>query len=147
MISPELLRRYPHFTPIDEESLKQLAMICSERVYEPGQILFEDHEPADYLYVIVKGEVDLHYTLGSGEQRSIDTLVDGDLIVWSALVEPYRTTASGTAVKRTEVLAIEAAPLRDLCEQNTELGYRLMTQVAKALANRLEGARVQLAAI
>ena len=34
-----------------------------------------------------------------------------------------------------------------LCEQDRLLGYRLMTKVAELLADRLEGARVQLATV
>jgi CRP-like cAMP-binding protein len=147
MISPERIRRYPHFAPIDEQCLKEVAMLAEERTYETGESLFNDNEPADYLLLILDGEVSLNYTLGTGEQRTIDTLVTGDLAVWSALVEPYKTTGEGVATKPTSVVAIEAAPLRRLCEQETELGYRLMTQIARVVSQRLEGARVQLAVV
>lgn len=145
MVSPEMLRRYPFFAPISEESLKQVAMLAEEKRVPAGKTMFYEHDPADHLYVIVKGEVNISYTLGSGEQRVVDTLVDGDLLVWSALVEPYRTTGIGTTSKDTHLIAIEAAGLRKLCAADPELGYRLMSQVVKLLAHRLVGARVQLA--
>jgi len=65
--------------------------------------------------------------------------------MWSALVEPYRTTALGTTTKETHLARIDAVKLRLFCEEEPILGYRLMTQIAKLLAHRLEGARVQLA--
>ncbi|NLF08468.1 MAG: cyclic nucleotide-binding domain-containing protein, partial [Pirellulaceae bacterium] len=81
------------------------------------------------------------------ELRTVDTLVDGDLLMWSALVEPYKATAQATTTKETHLAKIKADKLRALCEEDPMLGYRLMTQVAKMLANRLEGARVQLAVV
>jgi CRP-like cAMP-binding protein len=146
MVSPELLRRFTSFSGLNEALLKQIAMIAEERTVPAGTRLFDEGMPATHLYVIVRGEVNIQYLLGTGEMRTVDTLVDGDLLVWSALVEPYRTTAYGTTTKETHLIAIQADKLRQLCEENPILGYRLMTQVAKLLAHRLENARVQLAA-
>jgi len=85
--------------------------------------------------------------LGRSARRTVDTLVDGDILGWSALVEPYKYTAVGTASKEMQVVSINAKKLRELCDKDPLLGYRLMTQIAKLLAHRLEGARIQLAAI
>ena len=147
MISPEMLRRYPCFVPIDEESLKQVAMISREHHVPADTMMFYEGDPADSLYLIVEGEVNIDYVLGSGERRTVDTLVQGDLLVWSALVAPYRTTGIGTTTKETHLIAIDAGKLRELCERFPLLGYRLMTGVANLLASRLEGARVQLAVV
>ena len=146
MISPELLRRYPYFGGISEESLKAVAMIADEKCVSGGTELFRAGDAADWLNVIVRGEVNIQYELGSGEKRTVDTLVDGDILGWSALVEPHKYTAVCTASKETQLVVIHGRKLRELCEQEALLGYRLMTQIAKLLAHRLEGARVQLAA-
>jgi CRP-like cAMP-binding protein len=147
MISPELLRRYPYFAAVGEESLKQLAMIAEEKDVAAHTEMFHEGDPADYLNVIVTGEVDIQYVLGNGERRTVDTLVGGDILGWSALIEPYKYTAVGTATKDTRLVSLEAKKIRALCDQDPLLGYRLTAQIAKLLGHRLEGARVQLAAI
>lgn len=146
MVSPELLRRYPYFAKVSEETLKQIAMLAEERSYPAGMQLFSQGDPADYLNIIVEGEVQIQYELGSGEKRTVDTLVAGDILVWSALIEPYRTTAIGRTSKPTKVIAIKAKPLRELCDRDPMVGYQLTKEIAKLLAHRLESARVQLAA-
>jgi CRP/FNR family transcriptional regulator, cyclic AMP receptor protein len=147
MISPEVLRRYPYFVGINDESLKQLAMIAEEKTVPADTVMFREGDPASHLSIILKGEVNIQYVLGDDELRTVDTLVEGDLLMWSALVEPYKATAIGTTTKETHLARIDAAKLRILCEQEPILGYRLMTQVAKLLAHRLDGARVQLAVV
>ena len=146
MISPELLRRYPYFAGISDESLKQIAMIAEEKTVAADTVMFHESDPADEFYIIIEGEVNIQYRLGSGELRTVDTLTPGDLLIWSALVEPYRTTAVGTATKDCKLVSVDAARLREICAADPMVGYRLVTQVARLLANRLEGARVQLAA-
>ncbi len=147
MTSPEMLRRWPYFAGISDASLKALAMIAEEKAVAAGTHLFGEGDPAEAMNVIVKGEVNIEYILGDGQRRTVDTLVDGDILGWSALVEPYKYTAIGTATKPTQMITIHAKKLRDLCENDPHLGYQLTTQIAKLLAHRLEGARVQLAAI
>jgi CRP/FNR family transcriptional regulator, cyclic AMP receptor protein len=146
MISPEILRRYPYFGGINDESLKQVAMLADEVTVPAGKQMFNEGDPAQYLYLILRGEVNIQYLLGTGELRTVDTLVDGDLLVWSAMVEPYKTTAVGTTTKETQLVRIAAPRLRALCDKDPLLGYRLTIEVAKLLSHRLESARIQLAA-
>jgi len=147
MISPEVLRRYPYFAGVSEESLKAVAMIADEKAVPAGTQLFSEGDPADSMNIVVHGEVDIQYVLGNGEHRTVDTLVDGDLLCWSALIEPYKMTANGIARKATHLVVIDAEKLRNLSAADPTLGYQLLTQVARLLARRLEGARVQLATI
>jgi len=148
MISPEVLRRYPYFAGIDEASLRQLAMIAEEKQHIPaGARLFSEGEPVKHLDIIVSGEVNIQYLLGNGEMRTVDTLVSGDLLGFSAFIEPYRYTSFGTTTQETTLALIDALKLRDLCNRDPQLGYRLTLEVAKLLAHRLEVARVQLAAV
>ena len=90
--------------------------------------------------------MNIQYLLGNGEMRTVDTLVGGDLLGFSALIEPYKCTGFGTTTQETNLVLIDAPKLRELCNRDPRLGYQLILQVAKLLAHRLEGARVQLAA-
>ncbi len=147
MISPEILRRYPYFADVTEESIREVAMISEEVTFPGGTVLFSEGDKADKLYILVDGEVDIQYTLGSGELRTVDTLVPGELIMWSALVEPYRSTAVGTTRQDSKMIAINGDALRELSEKDHDLGYRMLISLTKLLATRLEGARVQLATV
>jgi CRP/FNR family cyclic AMP-dependent transcriptional regulator len=147
MISPEILRRYTYFAGIGEEGLKQIAMFAEEKSVPANTRIFNEGDPASHMLLIVKGEVNIEFLLGNGELRVVDTVVAGDILGWSALIEPYKMTANGTTVKNTDLVRIDALKLRQLCENDSQLGYRLLTQIAKLLAHRLEGARVQLAVV
>jgi CRP-like cAMP-binding protein len=140
-----MLRRFNCFSPVGEESLKALATIAREECVPAGRQLFGESDPADTLSLIVEGEVDIRYLLGSGESYVVDTLIAGDILGWSALVAPHKMTGIATTRKPTRLIRIQAQPLRELCERDPLLGYRLSTQVIRLLADRLEGARAQLA--
>ena len=46
--------------------------------------MFREGDPASHLSIILKGEVNIQYTLGNDEFGTVDTLVEGDLLMWCA---------------------------------------------------------------
>ena len=146
MISPERLRRFAHCAGATDELLKQVAMLASERPFDAAQRLFEEGMPARKLMMLESGSVDIVHTLGSGTAVIVDTLVGGDLMAWSALLEPHVLTATGIARIAGRLVEIDGEGLRRLCQDNPEYGLTMMTEVAKTLRARLEATRVQLAA-
>ncbi len=147
MVSPEILRRYPYFTGVSEQSLKQVAMISDEKTVHAGEVLFREHEDAATLYVVQEGEVDIKYELGDGSHQTVDTLVGGDLMVWSSLVPPHTTHSIGVARANTRLVAIDAPKLRDLFTADPVLGYQIMAAVATQVSHRLHGARLRIATL
>ncbi len=147
MISPETLRRYPYFAAAQDAGLRNLAMICEEELIPAGTVMYREGDVASKLYILVEGEVDIQYTLGSGELRTVDTIVPGELMVWSALVEPYKSTAVVTTRQETKVIAMDAVKLREFCSSDHEVANEVLLHLTKLLATRLEGARIQLATI
>ncbi len=146
MVSIEVLRLFHYFAGVSPESLKAVAAITDERAFPAGQPLFREGEPAQALYILRAGEVDIVYQHHVDEGRVVDTVVAGDLIGWSSLVEPYRCTA--TAIPRTagRAVRIDAVGIRNLCARDHSLGYHLLKELAGTLSRRLQGALVQLAA-
>jgi CRP/FNR family cyclic AMP-dependent transcriptional regulator len=147
MISPERLRRYPHCAGAPDDLLKSVAMLARERPFKAGERLFEEGATATRLMFLEAGAVDIVYRLGDNREVTVDTLVEGDLMAWSALLEPYRLTATGIAVKDGLAIEIEAEGLRKICEGTPAYGFVMMGQVAKTLRDRLNATRVQLAAL
>jgi CRP/FNR family transcriptional regulator, cyclic AMP receptor protein len=145
MISTERLRRHPHFASVSDENLKKVAMLCKLVEFHEGDVILAEGEDADGLLILEEGEVDIVYLLGDQSTSVVDTIVSGELLGWSALLEPYKLTATGIAKNSGCLIEVQAAGLRELCEADHELGSLMMTQVARALRGRLGATRVQLA--
>lgn len=149
MISPEQLRRYPFFGGLTPEELASIATIAEEARFPDSAIIFRDGELATRLYVLVSGAIDLVYhieRMDGVETSFVGSIAAGEPFGISAFVEPYRLLATGMAHGPVQVIAIDAPGLRALCELNCHLGYTVMRQIARALAERLGFALVELAA-
>jgi CRP-like cAMP-binding protein len=152
MISPELLRRHPFFGGLNDAHLKAVAMLANEISCSTGETLFEIGQPADMLYLLVEGGVDLHYVVIDRTDPKLrkDFFVGevnpGEAFGISALIEPYRYTTTVRVTSPARVLKIDAGGLRALCEADAGVGHILMRHVAKAALSRLQDTRTQLIA-
>ena len=72
------------------------------------------------------------------------TVGAGELLAWSALLGRGEMTATATADEDTQVIAIPAPKLLDICESYPEVGYHLMRRLAHALSRRLLATRLQM---
>lgn len=145
MISTEQLRRFPVFAQADHESIRQLALVTDEVTFAAGSHLFDDRELARTLYLVTAGELDIQYKLNTGDRVTVDTLIAGDLVAWSAVVPPHRYTATGAARTEVKALAVPGSRLRELMEADHSLGYSVMLEIARVTSQRLGAAHVQLA--
>jgi CRP/FNR family transcriptional regulator, cyclic AMP receptor protein len=146
MISVQEFRRYRYFAGIADEKLNVLANAGLLRRFKAGERLLEEGDIAKYLMIVKSGQVDVIYLLGDNRQVVAESAIEGDVIAWSAVLAPYQLTASAVGSKDGELIQIEGARLREMCEADTSLGYQLMTEIAKGLRDRLTGLRVQIAA-
>jgi len=146
MISAELLRQFPHFANLDDRELRSIASISEVVAFAEDEEILREGTPADRLCLLLSGEVNVVYRLGDDRTVVADTLVRGDFFGWSGLLEPHRLTATCAGNKAGEYIAIEAAGLRALCDQDPLVGRQILREVAKTLRDRLSALRVKIAA-
>jgi CRP-like cAMP-binding protein len=151
MITPELLHHYPFFGFLTPVQLKAIARIAKEETVESGTIIFREQEHADWLCILVKGNVDLFFTIEVEyhpelrKELLFGTINPGEIFGISALIEPHILTSSARASKPSQVIKIEAPGLLALCNKDERLAYGLVSQVAKTTMQRLNATRLQLA--
>jgi CRP-like cAMP-binding protein len=158
MISTELLHRYPYFAGVSEGCMKAVAAISEERSFKLGETVFKESgellagkhiyekcEEASHLMILTEGQVDVIFELPNERHLVVGTLTSGELMAISALVPPYYLTASGIAKEDGSLIQIKAPELRQLLDENPELGYRLMRSISEALLTRLDQTRVEIA--
>lgn len=125
----------------DLAALARLAVLLN---VEAGETIFREGERHPFAYWVVKGQVSLEMASSGNMMQSLLTLADGDLLAWSDLLARRRMTAAARTLQPTLLLQFETNALLKLCEQNHEIGYRLMQHIAGQLAQRLVATRLQM---
>jgi CRP-like cAMP-binding protein len=149
MISPEVLRRYPLFSGLDDEMIKKLAMAGEKVSIKKGDWLFREGEVAKHLYIILKGKVEIKVSLGKEDmyQVGVTRLVDGDLFGWSSLVEPYKYQLGAVATTTCELAKFDGIRLCELFTHNPAVGYIMMSRITQVIGARLVHLRIRFVSL
>ncbi|WUQ74286.1 family 2B encapsulin nanocompartment shell protein [Streptomyces sp. NBC_00224] len=96
-VVPGDLREMPYLRDADDALLTELAGAFTEVSFESGQVLVQSGDPADRLWVIVRGRAEKRMTGRYGEEALLEVIGDGqffDLDSWTRSEPmPYRVQA------------------------------------------------------
>jgi CRP/FNR family cyclic AMP-dependent transcriptional regulator len=143
-LTAEMLQEIPFLSEMQPEHLKEIAEIANLRELPAGAIVFREGDLANYLYLVMSGNVSLEFCAAGAGCKQILTLGPGELLGWSALFNQSRYTARARIVQPTRLLEIEVSHLTEMCHRDYQFGYELMRRTALALARRLSATRMQL---
>jgi CRP-like cAMP-binding protein len=124
-------------------SLAALAAVAETVELRPGQVLAREGDPADAMYVVRNGRVELRL---HQRQRELPTATLGphDLLGWSWFVEPNTWTVDVVAPAAASLVRIPRAALVELIEGDASTGRALAGVLVGVLSRRLRDTRVQL---
>jgi len=139
-----ILRGVDIFQDLSESQLERVAQICEERVCQMGAVIFEENTASDELYIIADGMVDIRVDpsiLGVPSQAgptTITTLRRGQIFGEVALVDQgLRSASARCAVNNTKLLVIKRDDLIAICDQDFQMGYVLMRNIAADLSFKI----------
>lgn len=146
MVTIDSLRRVEILIGLTNEQLARVADICQLQVHNAGQVIVHKHDPSSEVYIIHKGsvEVDLSAnhitaeTLAAPGPQGIISLGQGQLFGEMALIDmgPRSATVRCTS-DGTELYVIRRDDFVRLCEQDTDIGYKVMRNLAADMSFKL----------
>ena len=141
----ETLKRILWFERLSPKHFNQLAEIASIRHVEAGEQLFREGDKEDNLYIVIDGRVGLDIYVPHRGRIRIGTIEPLDLFGWSSVTpNVHQRTASASVVRAGSLIVFNSEKLRQLCEEDHDLGYIVMRRMANVIASRLLTTRLQL---
>ena len=140
----DLLAAHPFFAGLPGTDLDLIAGCGTNVHFRPGEMLFAEGEPADRFFVLRRGRVAIETHMPQRPAIVLATHGSGDVVGWSWLFPPYRWAFGARAVEDTSAIALDGACLRAKCDDDGDLGYRLMRRFARLLTDELAATRLQL---
>jgi len=142
MVSANIFKQYPFFKGFSETELNKFEELASEQSFQRGFQLWKKGDESKSLCLLEEGKVVLAMECNVGGhippmQVTVDIISKGDVMGWSAVVEPYAYTLGARCIDDTKVIALDAVKLRKILHEDTGLGFKFMNAIAKVIATRL----------
>lgn len=127
----ELLRRSPFFAAAGEEAMAALLRPSFTQLLPRGAVMFEQHEPADFLHLLLSGSVGLVARDEVGAETVVEIFTAGELFLAPAAILRLPYLASGTALTDVRVLMIPAEVFRAGIAGDTALAQATIELLAR----------------
>jgi CRP-like cAMP-binding protein len=124
------------FRNLSSEQLSQIVPLIEPCRYFSGDYVFEQGEPAENLYIVVQGEVNIRYKAYDGPVMSVARVGPGGVFGWSAALGRESYTSSAVCTEDGHVFRIKGRSLHHLNERDPEIGAILQERLAIAIAGR-----------
>ena len=138
------LRQLPFLRGVDDQHVGELAKLAMFVEFPEGTIIFRECEPAEKCYLIVEGNVVLEICGSAVGCTQIQTVGDGELLGWSAVLGGRELTSTARTLTATRAIQLSGPQILSLCERDAAFGYQVFRATALTLAKRLTATRLQL---
>jgi CRP/FNR family cyclic AMP-dependent transcriptional regulator len=138
------LQRLPIAEELGKTRLERVAEVAHLEEYEAGTLLFREGEPADHPRIVISGLVSLLMNVPHQGELVVNTVSDGELLGFSALLPRHRWRSSARTSQPTRCLRFDGEALRTLMEMDHELGYQVLRVAFRVSTDRMGDGFIQI---
>ncbi len=123
------------FSHIPGEDLAQVAGIAQEVTFEEGELIIQEGEMGDSLYLIIDGQVSVHR-----ETQELSKLGEKESFGEMAILDNEPRSASVTATSDVTCLKVSREDFYDLMSEKIEIAHGII----RVLTHRLRDANLKM---
>ena len=138
------LESVPLFKDLDTNILQQLEPLFEPYSCPAGEIIFEQGDPAHFLYLILKGLVEVRYKPYDGPPITITNLEQNSIIGWSAVIGNTTYTSGAVCKEDCQAIRMSSRDLHGLCAREPEAGRIILNLLAESVSSRWQDAESQI---
>ncbi|MBV6451147.1 MAG: hypothetical protein MHPDNHAH_01876 [Anaerolineales bacterium] len=139
-LSASLLTRIPLFSYLPADELKLLLNALDRVRLKSGDILFREGEPAEHLYIVAGGQLEINMASGTEDELILNVINEGEYIGEMGIIMPGgKRTAGARARGDVTLLSMSRTQFQDLLHRHPELANAMVG----VLSARLDNTNVQ----
>ncbi len=141
------IAKLPLFQGLGQEQLERLMALMEPLFIPKRKVIFEEGQAAEYLYILIKGEVEIRYKPYDGPPLTVVHITPGGVFGWSASLGREVYTSAAIALTECETYRISSHLLHHLCDRAPDIGGVLLDRLAGVIAERLPSTHSQVLTI
>ena len=146
MLSQEI--SFPYiFKKMTRRQFQTVRPLIQVRQFEKDELIFKQMQPADYLYILFKGMIEIRFKPDDGPELLVAQIGPGGVFGWSVAMGRDFYTSGAVATAESKACCISRQNLLRLCQQNPSTGDILLDRLADLIAERLSSTHDEVLAV
>jgi len=140
-MSEDVLSQVWLFAGLNQDQLDAISSFTFQKTFGSGDLIIEEGETGNGLYIVISGKVEVLKGLGTENQVTLGERASGEVFGEMALLGDWPRTASVRSLGEVECLGIDRWVFLSLLERQPQIGINLL----QILAQRLRESDARLA--
>jgi CRP-like cAMP-binding protein len=139
----DLLRTLAVFKGLGDGELRRLAALFTQRLFRPGERVFNKADSGCEAYIVLRGQVDIFLNEGAGPIAAVH---QGEIFGELAFLDGAPRAAFAVASQPTILLVVQKSAFTDLAQREPHLGLVILRNIAVEMSQRLRQTNLAVAA-
>jgi len=128
------LKRGILFERLSEKQLQRIAQRAHRIHLQAGQSLFEQGDPADRFYLVLKGQIKLYRLSPAGDEKVIEVVKPGSTFAEALMFFDHPHYPVGAeSLRESEVISIDARDFASMLRESVETCFLMMGDMSQRL--------------
>ncbi|WP_375001030.1 Crp/Fnr family transcriptional regulator [Aeromicrobium sp. CTD01-1L150] len=132
-MTDDVLRRAPLFSGLDDDAAGALDASMSPVTLRRGEVLFNEGDDGNQLYVVIDGKIKLGRTSPDGRENLLAILGPGQMFGELSFFDPGPRSATATAVTDVDIKSLGHEALSPVLRAHPDVAMALLNQLAGRL--------------
>ncbi len=132
-MNDDVLRQAPLFSGLDDEAASALENSMTPLSLKRGEILFNEGDDGNQLYVVTDGKIKLGRTSPDGRENLLAILGPAQMFGELSFFDPGPRSATATAVTDVSLQSLGHESLRPVLDAHSDVAMALLNQLAGRL--------------
>ena len=127
------------FKGLVDEDVERIVSICKPASFKQGEVIVEEDARERELYIIKSGRVSISLSPPGGEEirGTLTKCTPGQVFGELSFIDGARRSTWVIALDDVEVFQIRWESFSGIIQRKPEIGYRVMSNIARVIADRL----------
>ncbi len=131
-----ILRKLHIFKDLEADHIQRLARLSTSKVFEAGQVIYEEGSPSDEMLVLLQGRI-IASSRGGAELAEIET---GTSTGEMGVLTDQPRSAKITAIEKSIAVVFSKTQMTAALSSNSLMSLRLHANMVKLISDRLTAA-------
>ena len=128
-------------SPVQLEVLRGVFVPCE---IPSDEVLFEQGTLAEFIYIVVKGEILVSFKPDDGPYLTVAHVCMGGVVGWSAALGSRKYTSAAIATENSQLLRARGSELRQVFSQHPAIAGIMKERLADVIAQRTRVTHAQV---
>lgn len=132
-MSDNVLSQVWLFAGLSEDQLESISSFTFQKAFGPGELIVEEGETGNGLYIIISGNVEVLKGLDTDNPVVLGQRTAGEIFGEMALLGEWPRTATVRSIDQVECLGIDRWVFLTLLERQPQIGINMLQILAQRL--------------